>query len=341
VDEKRIKYNSVKGRRQIVIIKNMNYSTSPPVLPCVSYIEAGPYHDGQRIDNFLHTYLKDVPKSHIYRILRTGEVRVNKARVKPTYRVQAGDVIRLPPLQVQARPQVPQPSAHISATLRAAILYEDNALLVLNKPAGIAVHGGSGIDLGVIESLRTLYDKNAFLELVHRLDRDTSGCLLIAKKPALLRELQALMRERAGMRKSYLALVQGRWPQTLRKIDLPLRKNTLHSGERIVRVDVEGKAAQSLFKVREYFAAASLLEVELITGRTHQIRVHASHAGHPLAGDDKYGDAAFNASMRAYGLKRLFLHAARLEIRLPGATPLIFSAPLPPILETVLTAIRG
>jgi 23S rRNA pseudouridine955/2504/2580 synthase len=302
----------------------------------VTFIEIQSDQAGQRIDNFLLTHLKDVPKSHVYRIIRTGQVRVNKGRIKQVYRLQAGDVVRIPPLQRAEPSDAPQPSKRTADSLRQAILYEDETLLILNKPSGLAVHGGSGISLGVIEGLRALYPKHAYLELAHRLDRDTSGCLMIAKKPAMLREIQALLRAQNGIRKHYLALVQGTWPAELKKIDLPLRKNTLASGERMVRVDVNGKAAESRFRVVRRLPGATLLEIELLSGRTHQIRVHAAHAGHPLAGDDKYGDAQFNKAMREIGLKRLFLHASHLTLRLPKQAPFSIEAPLPEALHKVL-----
>jgi 23S rRNA pseudouridine955/2504/2580 synthase len=304
----------------------------------VTHLEIGETHAGQRIDNFLHTHLKGVPKSHIYRILRTGQVRVNKGRATPSYRLQAGDAVRLPPIRTAAPPPSSgyQPPSEILEQLSASILYEDKGLLILNKPAGLAVHGGSGISFGVIEGLRALYPRQEFLELVHRLDRETSGCLMIAKKSSVLRHLHDLLRQNQAD-KQYLALVQGRWPDCLKHVGVPLQKNVLQSGERIVRPSETGKAAQTRFEVRQVFAPATLVLVKPLTGRTHQIRVHAAHAGHPVAGDDKYGTPEFNRAMQGYGLRRLFLHAAYLSVTLPGVEKALeISAPLPPALQNVL-----
>ncbi len=313
-----------------------------PVFNQVSYLEITPLQAEQRIDNFLLKQLKGVPKSHIYRILRKGEVRVNKGRVKPVYKLQAGDLVRIPPIQLEQKESF-SGSIHQSSLqqLTEAIIHEDKQLLVLNKPAGWAVHGGSGIHFGVIEGLRALYPKAPYLELVHRLDRDTSGCLLIAKKPAMLRQLHQLLRDNQ-VGKYYQALIQGDWESRLAHINLPLRKNTLKSGERIVRVDTSGKSALSHFQKKQQFAQAALVQVKLDTGRTHQIRVHASHTGHPIAGDNKYGHDEFNRQMRDIGLKRLFLHAESLRIpSIDQAPPLQFHAPLPPALQTVLERLRG
>jgi 23S rRNA pseudouridine955/2504/2580 synthase len=276
--------------------------------PAVRWVEISAEQAGQRIDNFLLRLLKGVPKSRIYRLLRKGEVRVNRSRARPEYRLQSGDEVRIPPVRVAAPGEAAVPSSHTLQRLGEAILYEDERLLVLNKPAGMAVHGGSGVSLGVIEGLRALRPQAPFLELVHRLDRDTSGCLLIAKRRSELRTLHELLR--AGrVDKRYLLLVQGDWRQGPHKISAPLRKNLLQGGERMVRVDPQGKPAQTDFGFLELYPDASLMEAELRTGRTHQIRVHAAYAGHPLAGDEKYGNLDFNRRMRAMGLKRLFLHA--------------------------------
>jgi 23S rRNA pseudouridine955/2504/2580 synthase len=288
---------------------------------------------GQRIDNFLHTHLKGVPKSHIYRILRTGEVRVNKGRIKQTYRLLAGDILRIPPVQV-AETITHEPPKSALAALKEAILYEDSGLLVINKPSGMAVHGGSGLSFGVIEGLRTLYPQLHNLELVHRLDRDTSGCLMISKKASVLRQLHEQLRE-GNLHKSYLALVQGYWEARVREVNAPLQKNILQSGERIVRVNLEGKPACTRFQVVQRFADATLVKASPVTGRTHQIRVHATHAQHPIAGDDKYGNEIFDKHMRQLGLKRLFLHAAELQVHV-GEKTLNLSAPLPNELQHVL-----
>jgi 23S rRNA pseudouridine955/2504/2580 synthase len=300
----------------------------------VQMVEIDAERADQRIDNFLLSFLKGVPKSMIYRLLRTGQVRVNKGRVKPPYRLQAGDLVRIPPVRQADRQAPAEPGRGVLERIERNVLFEDDALVVLNKPTGIAVHGGSGISYGVIEAIRKLKPECRNLELVHRLDRDTSGCLLIAKKRSALRRLHEALR--AGeVNKFYLALCKGKWRGGSRVIDAPLRKNTMSSGERIVRVSADGKEAASRFTPQQRFKLATLMEVELFTGRTHQIRVHASHSGHPLAGDDKYGDKAFNREMREYGLKRLFLHASRLEFPWDGGR-LEVKAQLDETLEAVL-----
>jgi 23S rRNA pseudouridine955/2504/2580 synthase len=281
--------------------------------PAVQWVEISAEEAGQRIDNFLQRCLKGVPKSRIYRLLRKGEVRVNKGRTKPEYRIQRGDQVRVPPVRMAAVGS-PAPSVKEADRLLDAVLYEDERLLVLNKPAGMAVHGGSGLSFGVIEALRALRPAAPFLELVHRLDRDTSGCLLIAKRRSELRTLHELLRN-GEVEKRYLLLVQGEWRQGQREVRAALKKNLLRGGERLVQIDPAGKDAVTRFRLLESYPGASLLEAELKTGRTHQIRVHAAHAGHPLAGDDKYGDAGFNRQMRALGLKRLFLHAHFVAFR--------------------------
>jgi 23S rRNA pseudouridine955/2504/2580 synthase len=300
--------------------------------PTVTYLEISALQAGQRIDNFLQTHLKGVPKSHIYRMLRTGEVRINKGRVKPTYRLQADDILRLPPVRMAPADAPPRLPASLLERLAQSIVYEDKALLILDKPTGIAVHAGSGLAFGVIEGLRALYPRQPYLELAHRLDRETSGCLVLAKTPDMLRRLHDLLRT-GGVAKHYLALLKGRWPAQVHTVDAPLRKNLLFSGERLVRVDDTGKPAISHFTVKQNFDQSSLLEVCPLTGRTHQIRVHAAHLGHPLAGDEKYGDRAFNQQMKALGLPRLFLHAARFVVADLG---LDVSTPLPEDLQALL-----
>ncbi|WP_353571896.1 23S rRNA pseudouridine(955/2504/2580) synthase RluC [Candidatus Albibeggiatoa sp. nov. BB20] len=295
-------------------------------------------YEGQRIDNFLLAHLKGVPKSHIYRILRKGEVRINKGRIKPIYRLQAGDVLRIPPVR-QATRTLEKPHEYFLQSLKEAILHEDKQLLVINKPSGIAVHGGSGVSYGIIEGIRALYPEEKQLELVHRIDRDTSGCLLIAKKRSMLRQLHDLLRE-TGMNKRYLALVKGDWSKRLTTISAPLRKNVVQSGERVVRVDASGKEALTQFQVVERFDMATLVEAHLITGRTHQIRVHCTHKDHPIAGDSKYGDDDFNKHLKAQGLSRLFLHASQLDINLPDYQ-LSIEAPLPEQLVSVLETLRS
>lgn len=303
----------------------------------VQVVEISAEHAGQRLDNFLISRLKGVPKSVIYRICRKGEVRVNKGRIKPDYRLVTGDQVRIPPVRLAERPEQEQPGDRILKLVESRILYEDNRLIVLNKPSGLAVHGGSGLKYGVIEAIRVLRPQATQVELVHRLDRDTSGCLLIAKKRSMLRRLHEQLRG-TGMQKTYLALVKGRWQSGSRMVHAPLKKNTLSSGERIVRVDSkDGKEAKSEFSPRAVGDIASLMRVGLHTGRTHQIRVHASHEGHPIAGDDKYGDEDFNRLMKTYGLKRLFLHAFSLRFSLSeDEPPLYIEAPLDDDLQTVL-----
>jgi 23S rRNA pseudouridine955/2504/2580 synthase len=297
----------------------------------VNLIEINELQSGQRIDNFLLKYLKTLPKSHLYRILRKGEIRVNKGRIKPDYRLETGDLIRLPPLQLETKIST-APSSKLLDILSSCIIHEDKDLLVLNKPSGIAVHGGSGISSGVIEGLRGLFPNAPFLELVHRLDRETSGCLLIAKKPAMLRQLHEQLRNHE-LGKIYLALVKGKWNPLVTQINAPLQRNILHSGERMVKVEAEGKEALSHFHLRQHFKNASFMEIKLATGRTHQIRVHSHFAGHPLAGDDKYGDYEFNKQIKGLGLNRLFLHAWR--IKLPQYEK-PFQAPLDDSLKKVL-----
>ncbi len=271
-------------------------------------------HEGQRIDNFLLSLLKGVPKSHIYRILRKGEVRVNKKRVKAPYKLVCGDEVRVPPVRVSEQAEAPV-SVKLDKVqeLERHIIYESSAVMVVNKPSGWAVHGGSGLSFGVIEALRQLRPDARFLELVHRLDRDTSGCLLVAKKRSALRYLHEQLREKT-LYKEYVALAAGRWPKRTRRVDAPLLKNSLKSGERIVRVDNEGKPSVTEFVVEQTFDNCTLVQCSPITGRTHQIRVHAQFVGCPLAGDPKYGDEEFNRFLKeTYGFTRLFLHARKLE----------------------------
>ncbi|WP_291510355.1 23S rRNA pseudouridine(955/2504/2580) synthase RluC [Acidithiobacillus sp.] len=297
---------------------------------------------GQRLDNFLLRVLKGVPRSHIYKILRSGEVRVNKGRARPHYHLNLGDVLRLPPVRSADPAAIPRVSEQLAVDLRERVLYEDDRVLVLDKPAGLAVHGGSGIRFGVIEALRQLRPDLRELELVHRLDRDTSGCLLLSKRRSALRSLHQALREEA-VAKRYLALVGGRWREAERVVQLPLRKNTLQSGERVVRVDhAQGKAAQTRFYREEDLGQGTLLRAELDTGRTHQIRVHLQAIGHPIAGDPKYGDEPFNEAMRALGLRRLFLHAALLAFPHPRDERIIrVEAPLPADLQALLERLRA
>ncbi|MFL0809444.1 MAG: 23S rRNA pseudouridine(955/2504/2580) synthase RluC [Agarilytica sp.] len=290
---------------------------------------------GQRLDNFLLRILKGAPKSLIYRVIRKGEVRINKGRAKPERKLQAGDIVRVPPVRLGEQAPVAKPSEALENILEASILYEDSGLLIVNKPSGLAVHGGSGINLGLVEALRQTRD-TSYLELVHRLDRDTSGCIILAKKRSVLRQLHEKLRADRGIDKQYLALVKGHWSNRRGSVDVPLKKNELKSGERIVRVDPEGKASKTLFHMEEQYSECSLVRAKPITGRTHQIRVHAQHAKHPLVGDEKYGDDAFNKRMRKLGFKRLFLHASSLSFTLNDGKSIEVHAPLPNDLASAL-----
>jgi 23S rRNA pseudouridine955/2504/2580 synthase len=318
-------------------------ASSPPAAAAgVRYIEATEGDDGQRIDNFLARVLKDVPRSLIYRILRTGEVRINGGRARPEHRLSAGDRVRLPPLHRKQQREGPAPSKSLRELLGSAVIFEDRDLIVINKPAGVAVHGGSGLSFGVIEALRAMHPQLKELELVHRLDRETSGCLLVAKRRAVLRELHATLRERE-MEKRYLALVCGRWPYGEKTIDLPLKTNLKQGGERVVKVHAAGQHAVTRFApVRRFAKLASLLEIAIGTGRTHQIRVHAAHAGYPIAGDEKYGDRDKDARLKPYGLSRMFLHAHSLSFsRRDSSQPFSITAPLPAELQSVLDQLES
>lgn len=300
------------------------------------FVEISAMHAGQRIDNYLLSHLKGVPRSLVYRIVRSGEVRVNKGRIKAGYRLQAGDSVRIPPLRLSEEGAAsPRPGDQFLERIQSSVLHEDDELLILNKPAGIAVHAGSGVNHGVIEALRALRPEAPFLELVHRLDRDTSGCLMIAKQRATLLNLHALLRE-GGVSKHYLALVKGRWRGKGRIIDAALRKNLIESGERRVKVSEEGKQAQSLFEPVKLYPECSLMQIQLMQGRTHQIRVHAVHAKHPIAGDSKYGDPDFNRHMKGLGLKRMFLHARSVACQLSSGRTVHVTAPLGEDLQALL-----
>lgn len=290
---------------------------------------------GQRLDNFLLNKLKNVPKSHIYRLLRKGEVRVNKKRCDPMQRLQENDQVRIPPMWLEETPAKGQPSRNARDLLLSRIIYEDAGLLVINKPSGMASHGGSGVNFGVIETLRAARPDIHNLELIHRLDRGTSGCLMLAKKRSMLRKVHELLREGKVIKK-YLVLVRGVCHFVEKTVDLPLLKNQLLSGERVVNVDEEGKSTLTIFRPTKLFANASLLEAELHTGRTHQIRVHAAAIGHPVAGDEKYGDPEFNAQMKKFGLNRLFLHAKSINFTLDEDREVSISADLDNDLTKVL-----
>jgi 23S rRNA pseudouridine955/2504/2580 synthase len=307
-------------------------------LPKVRQVYVSAEEAGQRIDNYLARYLKGVPKSHIYRILRRGEVRVNSGRIRAQYKVRAGDTVRIPPVRVsESRTGDVGPVR----SLEDCILFENSRCLVVNKPSGIAVHGGSGLSYGVIEAFRVGRPEAPFLELAHRLDRETSGCLVLAKRRSFLRAFQEQLR--AGeVVKRYLALVSGKWKGAKQTVSAPLRKNVLQGGERMVRVDESGKPAVSVFTPLSSFQEATLVEVDLKTGRTHQIRVHGAHIGHPLAGDEKYGDPAFNLKMKHLGLRRMLLHAHYLEY-MDGTNgeKIVVSAPLDNEMKAVIDRLES
>ncbi|HAU5548609.1 TPA: 23S rRNA pseudouridine(955/2504/2580) synthase RluC [Proteus mirabilis] len=297
---------------------------------------------GQRIDNFLLARLKGVPKSMIYRIIRKGEVRVNKGRIKPEYKLAAGDSIRIPPVRVAEKEEhAVSPKLEKVSALAECILYEDEHVMLINKPSGTAVHGGSGLSFGVIEGLRALRPEARFLELVHRLDRDTSGVLLIAKKRSALRSLHEQLRLKQ-MQKDYLALVRGQWQSHTKVVQAPLLKNILQSGERVVKVSSEGKPSETRFKVEERFEFATLVKASPVTGRTHQIRVHTLHAGHPIAFDDRYGDRDFDTQLASTKLNRLFLHASSLTIIHPSTgEKMRIEAPMDKTLRYCLQVLRN
>ena|SRR3990167_2984756 len=304
-------------------------------LSTVHYVQVDPEYSGQRIDNFLIRHLKTLPKSRIYRLLRKGEVRVNKKRIDASYRLIEGDRIRIPPLYLAEQAKKVPPAQSTIQKLAERILYEDDELLVINKPSGMSVHAGQSVRIGIIEALRHLYTKHPHLELAHRLDSETSGCLVIAKKRRVLREIHALLRE-GKVKKTYLALTKGAWKQKITRVDLPLRKIYREKGHTVL-VQQDGKSALTEFHVLKQFNTAALLEVHLFTGRTHQIRVHAQAQGHPIAGDERYGDKNFNQVLNGLGLKRLFLHASQIEFELQtGGRHIKVSAPLEVDLTSVL-----
>ena len=332
-----VKYCYIK---QIETDINLTMKELPPVK--VRFETVTEDQEGQRLDNFLKTRLKGVPKSALYRIVRKGEVRVNKKRAKPDTRLQCDDIVRIPPVRVS--PDSGGDKIHVGSRTQALIdsriLYEDEGLLVINKPSGMAVHGGSGLSFGVIEAVRKMRPDAKFLELVHRLDRETSGCLMIAKKRAILKSLHEHLRE-GGLDKVYQALLIDRWNGRFHKIDSPLQKFHLASGERIVQVSREGKPSVTEFTVLEHLPGATLVQAKPITGRTHQIRVHAQFSGHPIAGDEKYTLRTQNAVFKGYGLSRLFLHATSIDI--PSDVlgyPLKVEAPLDDELSAVLSRLR-
>src|SRR4051812_20309131 len=297
---------------------------APSPLPAVRWIEVAEEEAGQRIDNYLLARLKGVPKSRIYRILRSGEVRINSQRVEASRKVVAGDRIRIPPVRVAERGET-VPAPHF----KLPILFEDEHLLAIDKPSGLAVHGGSGVAHGVIESLRSMRPEARFLELVHRLDRDTSGVLLVAKKRAALVALHEMMRGR-DIDKRYQVAVKGRFRNEMQRVKVGLEKRTTAAGEKHVSVSAAGQDSETVFRRLGRGERFSLLEAQLLTGRTHQIRVHLSHLKHPVLGDDKYGDFELNKALRKDGLKRMFLHAAKLTLAHPvGGDALVLESPLP------------
>lgn len=309
----------------------------------VRHLLITPEQAGQRVDNFLLRELKNVPKSHIYRLLRSGQVRVNGGRIKPTRKLTAGDDLRIPPVRLpdtSAPRRVPDSGR---SEIQASIIHEDDDLIVLNKPAGWAVHGGTGVPYGVIEALRQAREDMEYLELAHRLDRETSGCLMLAKNRAMLSQLHAGLRndgQAAVHDKFYLCLVAGQWQGGERRVDLPLSAQQLDGEERMVKVDQDGgRPAESFFTGLEQYRDCTLMQVRITTGRMHQIRVHAQALGHPVLGDRKYGDRALNQQMRKSGVRRMFLHAARMRLKIDRGE-LDFAAPLPAELETVLERLR-
>jgi 23S rRNA pseudouridine955/2504/2580 synthase len=306
----------------------MNDST--PHTTKVHIVSITQSHAGQRIDNFLMTYLKGVPKSRVYRLLRKGEVRVNKKRIDPEYKLAYGDEVRIPPVR-QTEPSELKPGTGLIALMTDNILYEDEDLLIINKPAGMAVHAGSNIKFGIIEVLRHIRPYQPFLELAHRLDRETSGCLILAKNRDMLLHLHDAFKH-DGIKKCYQVLVHGVWPAKLTKVNFALVKGQVQAGERMVKVaDEVGKASLTEFKVLRRFTNQTLLQARLYTGRTHQIRVHAAESGYPIIGDEKYGNRELDKSLRSLGAKGMYLHSALVELPIPGKSqPLHIDAPLPP-----------
>jgi 23S rRNA pseudouridine955/2504/2580 synthase len=302
----------------------------------VVQIEITEENHEQRLDNFLITLLKGVPKTRIYRIVRKGEVRVNKGRVEVNHRLKTGDIVRIPPVRIAERSEEVFVPTNLKDALQHSILFEDDGFLIVNKPAGFAVHGGSGVSSGIIEGLRLLRPEAKFLELVHRLDKDTSGCLVIAKKRSALRAFHAIFRDNQ-VKKTYLALLSGQWKKKKLVVNAPLLKNIAKGGERMVMVSSAGKEAETVFTRLTAFAESTLVEAAPKTGRTHQIRVHALHLGHPIVGDERYGRDDVNSMFRQKGYKRMFLHAQTLAFSHPlTGEPMKITAPLPQQLELLL-----
>jgi len=315
--------------------RKMDMRTQDTSFHQVQYILIDSDHEGRRIDNFLFSFLKSIPKGRIYKMLRKGEVRVNKKRKQANYRLASGDSLRIPPVFLDEKEKLFIPHRVIEQ-LKSSVIFEDDAFFIINKPSGIPVHAGSGCDFGIIESIRSMPEfKDNYIELAHRLDRETSGCLILVKQPQVLREMNKLIKENE-MSKRYLALVKGVWEGGVRTVDAPLLKNTKRGGERIVQVSENGKNALTEFISRKKYLDATLLEVTLHTGRTHQIRVHAAHIGMPIACDSKYGNEVFNRKLQKLGLKRLFLHASKLSFKLKTMKRISVEAPLPEELEQTL-----
>ena len=308
----------------------------------VTYQTANENDEGQRLDNYLARNLKGVPRSMIYRILRRGEVRVNKGRVSPSYKLKEGDVIRIPPVTVTEGPvTIPSSNLHLVQDLRNRILFDYFFLLVVDKPAGLAAHGGRGIEFGLIEALRALMPEQRFLELAHRLDKETSGCLIVAKRRSALRHLHEQFRQRI-VKKRYITLVPGKWDRRVQLVDAPLIRNELRSGERMVEVNFKKGAPSSTgFDVIEFLDGATLMAAMPHTGRTHQIRVHCAYVKHPVGGDDKYGDKEFNERLKSLGLKRMFLHAAKVTFLNPKDNSVLkIEGPMPEEFEQALKLLR-
>jgi len=305
--------------------------------PKVQMLEIFEEDSGQRLDNFLITKLKGVPKTRIYRIIRKGEVRVNKGRIDNKYRLKAGDIVRIPPVRVAERSKEVDLQPRLKYSLENDIIYEDDVMMVLNKPSGFAVHGGSGISSGVIEALRAMRPESRFLELAHRIDKATSGCLLVAKKRSTLKVLHDVFRDNA-VKKTYLALLVGQWERKKMLVTAPLLRSTGKGGERMVKVNKAGKFAETNFRRIQKYKDLTLVEASPKTGRTHQIRVHSAWLGHPIVGDERYGDENINKTLKSRGFKRLFLHAEQLQFEHPVTHEMMhFKAPLPNELETLLS----
>ena len=344
----KLKMNYCKNREEAVLCFAQIRSTFLTFYPYlllhimhskVQFITIQADSAGQRIDNFLMKVLKGAPKSLIYRIIRKGEVRVNKGRVKPERKLKLDDVVRVPPIKLADSKEPAVAGDGLIEHVKQSIIYENDQFLVVNKSSGLAVHGGSGIQIGLIEVLRQIAGEGQLRELVHRLDRETSGCILVAKDRDILRHFHELFRVDHKVDKTYHALAMGHWPEGCQKVNAPLKKNELQSGERMVKVDLEGRESETHFKVLCRYKTATLIEAKPITGRTHQIRVHALHAKHPLVGDAKYGFDDVNKQFKGLGFKRLFLHAFSLKLALPDGSEFYIEAPLPDDLGVALSAL--